>query len=134
MLNQLKPDDIPQPLLYQETFILLGLRKDQHYLSGGPPVLMACLYSEDGYADSEWCRVSVNITTGAMPSSSLPEDHFYIKNWTEGEPMYRLLIDNGILMTTGITAETGMVSAPCCKLTEKGVAWCLATEAILGAH
>jgi hypothetical protein len=65
------------------------------------------------FANGERQPISVNIPP---VSEGLPNNYFCAKNWSENEDLYRLLVENGILVPTGQVVPTGFVQAPVCKL------------------
>lgn len=105
----------------------VGLRITRYPAGKGLAVLLVIKWpsSEDG-EPMEDHPLSVNLTDRkelALTSPQLPEHHFYAKNWSENEDIYRVCLENGIFEETGVRARTGFVAAPLCKLTQKGLDW-----------
>ena len=51
-----------------------------------------------------------------LPEVALPENHVFIKNWSENRGVLQSLVDAGILRSTGRRVPTGYVEADECEL------------------
>lgn len=79
----------------------------------------------DGYRDNNALAVELITTNGEpfamisvnMPESAqLAEDEFFLKDWSENEPVAKSLIDMGAIIPTGKSASSGYVTAKSYKI------------------
>jgi len=60
-----------------------------------------------------YAKLTVNI-----PEYFLPEDQLLVKDYSENTPIANTIFEKGILVKTGIFAESGYIQAPVCTLGE----------------
>lgn len=80
------------------------------YVAGGKALLMVMQSEEEGVSAE---RLSVFLE-GQM--HHLGKNEFFIKNWSEYESLYPVLLQHRIVCPTGRYASSGYVSAPICRL------------------
>ncbi len=85
------------------------------YADGNPALIGLLQWGDDDYPDEQTLSINVPASSGL-----LGKDEFFIKNYSEAVEIYGGLISLGIITETGKTVQSGFVSIPVCKLTEKG--------------
>jgi hypothetical protein len=87
----------------------------EQYALGGTAVEA---WDEDG----PYATISVKIP-GAP---ALPEGHFYLKDWSENEPIARAMFAAGIIeaVTPSVSARSGFVTASAYRFTDFGAQYC----------
>lgn len=80
--------------------------------------IMMGLKWPDGEMESK--SLSVNVVKQAF---NLMPGQFFVKNWSESFDvmLYAALVDEGIIIPTGLTFPTGYVRAPICFLGQPGI-------------
>lgn len=93
------------------------------YRDNNAPAVMLVLDWPSGERDM--LPLSVNLVDAQLDSARLNEKHegaFYAKNYSEGEPFYNALRDEGLIEEIGVYADNGYVRMPAVRLTDKGKA------------
>lgn len=108
--------------------MIVGLRRGSYTNNSATAVAARLKWTkrEEGDPEFEDHIISVNIVEGSFgdpPSNKLPDGVFYCKNWSENEPIYRTLLENGIIHETGASIASGHAVAPACYITPKGLKW-----------
>ena len=61
-------------------------------------------------------RISMNLPEAA---DRLDENEYFVKNYAEGEQLYAVLVQRGILVPTGQSVHSGYVRLPICRFNKE---------------
>jgi len=59
-----------------------------------------------------YAMISVNVPESAQ----LPEDEFFLKDWSENEPVAKALVEKGVIIPTGKRTSSGFIVAKSYKI------------------
>lgn len=84
-----------------------GLELDVQFARYGNGRVAITLIDMNGeHGPEPYCVASVNI-----PAAQCPDNHTFIKDWSENEGVQKALVDAGIISLTGVIVPTGFVSS-----------------------
>jgi len=101
--------------------VILSFRETE-YNDGNKAILITQEWPPENFEPDpniEEMAVSVNIVEAAHV---LEEGQFFLKDWSEAEPLAKALMDLELIEYSGVSIPTGYVMAPICRLSDKAKA------------